>query len=381
MITSNSILFTIISVFALQAIVLSALIFFKRPKILAQKFLAMLTFFYAIMALNIVLVNVLKDHNMLDVFRYVQLEMLYGIGPALYFYTKSVTNTSFKFSKQHLIHFLPLVLEFIFYRTSIYRNGADGLYENPIPSISYVYLIEQWIGVISIITYSIISLRLLFNHQVLLKQYYAKLDKHSFDWLKIPILIYASFFILWNIITEIDRFVFDRSLREYYFLPTFVVLSILCTWIAFKGYLRKQESSLALKVLVDTSEKVKEPIKKDTQFIEKLEQLMQNEKPYLSTDINLTKLSELLQMKPKIVSLKINQNCSKNFYDLINSYRVAEFKERLKSSDKDKLSLLGLAYECGFNSKSTFNHVFKKTTQLTPSQYLKGIENTSEKKQ
>ncbi|RKN07993.1 AraC family transcriptional regulator, partial [Aquimarina sp. AD1] len=254
-------------------------------------------------------------------------------------------------------------------------------YENPIPSISYVYLIEQWIGVISIITYSIISLRLLFNHQVLLKQYYAKLDKHSFDWLKIPILIYASFFILWNIITEIDRFVFDRSLREYYFLPTFVVLSILCTWIAFKGYLRKQESSLALKVLVDTSEKVKKPIKKDTQFIEKLEQLMQNEKPYLSTDINLTKLSELLQMKPKIVSLKINQNCSKNFYDLINSYRVAEFKERLKSSDKDKLSLLGLAYECGFNSKSTFNHVFKKTTQLTPSQYLKGIENTSEKKQ
>jgi len=380
MITSNSILFTIISVFALQAIVLSALIFFKRPKILAQKFLAMLTFFYAIMALNIVLVNVLKDYNMLGVFRYIQLEMLYGIGPALYFYTKSVTNTSFKFSRKYFIHFLPLVLEFIFYRTSIYRNGADGLYQNPIPGISYVYLTEQWIGVISIIIYSIISLRLLFNHQVLLKQYYAKLDKHSFDWLKIPIIIYASFFILWNIVTEIDRFVFDRNLREYYFLPTFVILSIICTWIAFKGYLRKHESSLALKVLKDAPQKVKVPVKKDTAFIEKLEQVMQNEKPYLNTDINLTKLSELLQMKPKVVSLKINQNCSKNFYDLINSYRIEEFKERLKSSDKQKLSLLGLAYECGFNSKSTFNLVFKKTTQLTPSQYLKEIENTSEKK-
>ncbi len=378
MITSNSILFTIISVFALQAIVLSVLIFIKRPRTLAHKFLAMLTFFYAIMALNIVLVNILKDNDMLGFFRYIQLEMLYGIGPALYFYTKSVTTPSFKFSRKDAIHFLPLILEFIFYRTSIYRNGADGLYSTPMPTVSYAYLTEQWIGVISIISYSIISLRLLYKHQNLLKEYYSKLDKRSHNWLKTPIIIYASFFILWNIITEIDRFIFDRNLREYYFLPTFVGLAIICSWIGFKGYLRKYKSSLDLEVIKKIPNK--QLVEKDQQFIQKLEELMQHEKPYLNPDLNLAKLSELLQMKPKQVSLKINQNCSQNFYDLVNSYRIAAFKERLKSSDQNKLSLLGLAYECGFNSKSTFNLVFKKTTQLTPSQYFKKLKNESEKK-
>ena len=101
------------------------------------------------------------------------------------------------------------------------------------------------------------------------------------------------------------------------------------------------------------------------------------EKPYLNSDINLNKLAELLEMKPKTVSLKINQNCGKNFYDLINSYRVKEFQKLVKTSNLEKLSLLGLAFEAGFNSKSTFNSAFKKNTELTPSQYLKKVKNAS----
>ncbi|WP_299838924.1 helix-turn-helix domain-containing protein [uncultured Tenacibaculum sp.] len=374
MITSNSILFTIICVFAFQAIILGMLILKKQPKILANKFLAMLIFFYAIMAINIVLVNVLKDFNLMHIFRYVQLELLYGMGPALYFYTLSVTKPSFKFTKKNFIHFVPLILEFIFYRTPFYRNGADGLYIEPMPNITYVYLTQQWIGILSNLIYSIVSLRILYRHEKLLKQYYSKIDQRSYSWLKIPILVYASYHILWNIITEIDRFVFDRSLREYYFLPSFVILALCCTWIGFKGYLNNQKtSSFNVNELNKTSGK--DTFKKDTEFLEKLELLMRNQKPYLNSDLNLSKLAELLDMKPKQVSLKINQNCSKNFYDLINSYRVKEFQERIHTSNLEKLSVLGLAYECGFNSKSTFNSVFKKTTQLTPSQYIKKSKN------
>ena len=80
-------------------------------------------------------------------------------------------------------------------------------------------------------------------------------------------------------------------------------------------------------------------------------------------------------MKPKTLSLKINQNCEKNFYDLINSYRIQEFKEKAQSVDLNSYSILGLAYDCGFNSKSTFNSVFKKNTQKTPSQYIKELKN------
>ena len=375
MITSNPILFTIICVFALQAMILSGLIAFKRPRRLANIFLALLVFFYALMALNIVVVNVLKDRGMLDVFRYIQLEMIYGIGPSLYFYTKCITNPKFEFKKIHYLHFLPLVLEFIFYRTAIYRIGSDGLYLDELPTYSYIYLTQQWIGVLSILMYSFISLAILIKYQNQLKNYYSKIENLSLKWLQAPIIIFAGYQILWNILTEIDRFAFDKSLREYYFLPNFVVLAIVTCWIGFKGYVQKERDIVQLKPVPKKSTVEKEA--KDEVFLSKLRQLMETEKLYLNPDLNLSILAESLNMKPRQLSSKINQNCDQNFYDVINSYRVEAFKKRLQSAERDKLSLLGHAYECGFYSKSTFNHVFKKITQLTPSEYLRNLKKAS----
>lgn len=380
MVTSNSILFTIICVFGLQAIILCVLLIYKRPRTLSHVFLSILIFFYSLNAINIVLVNVLKDYDLLYVFRYIQLEMLFGIGPALYFYTISITNHNFKFKRIHYIHFIPLILEFIFYRTSLYREGANGLYMNPMPKISYIYLVEQWLGILSIISYSLISLFILRGYQKKLKNYYSRIDDKTFNWLKIPIIIYGGFYIFWNILTEIDRFVFDRELREYYFLPTFTIIAIVSCWLGFKGYVRKED--FYFKESDDEGKKKKQLEKKlsfdkDTNFMKKLDTLMMSEKPYLNPELNLSKLSELLNMKPKFVSQKINQNYSKNFYDFINFYRVEEFKKQVNLNNYQKLSLLGIAYECGFNSKSTFNLVFKKNTQLTPSQYIKSLKKES----
>lgn len=114
MISLNSILFTIISVFSLQAVLFSALILLKKPRRLANIFLTLLVFFYALIPINIVVVNVLKDHDMLYVFRYIQMEMLFGIGPCLNFCAKCITQPRFKFQKIHFIHFVPLFIEFIF---------------------------------------------------------------------------------------------------------------------------------------------------------------------------------------------------------------------------------------------------------------------------
>ncbi|MBC2838349.1 helix-turn-helix domain-containing protein [Robiginitalea sp. SC105] len=375
MVTSNPILFTIICVLGLQAMILSGLIAFKRPRRLANSFLALLVFFYALMVINIVVVNVLKDIGLLHVFRYIQMEMIYGIGPTLYFYTKCITNPNFEFKRIHYLHFLPLLLEFVFYRTAIYRIGSDGLYLEELPTYSYVYLTQQWLGVFSILTYSIISLAILIKYQKQLKDYYSKIENLSLKWLQAPIVIYAGYHILWRILTEIDRFVFDQSLREYYFLPNFVILAIITCWIGFKGYVQKERDIVHFRPVPKNPKGENE--EKDEVFLSELRQLMETEKPYLNPDLNLSILAESLHMKPRQLSSKINQNCNQNFYDLINSYRVEAFIKRLQSADRDKLSLLGHAYECGFYSKSTFNHAFKKHTQLTPSEYLRKLKKTS----
>lgn len=376
MIKSNPILLTTIAIFALQAILFSGLILFKKPRLKTNTFLALLVFFYALIPLNIVVVNVLKDYDLLYIFRYIQMEMLYGIGPVLYFYTKCITNPKFTLKNTHYYHFIPFVLEFIFYRTTIYRIGSNGLYLEELPTYSYVYLTQQWIGVASILVYSFISLGILAKQQRLLKDYYSKIENLSLRWLQAPIIYFASYFILWQILTETDRFFFDRSLRAYYFLPNFTLLSIVTCWIAFKGYIQKESEFVDLKPFSKKSKTI--AIQKDEEFISKLNMLMETKQPYLNPELNLSMLANLLHIKPKTLSLKINQNYNQNFYDLINSYRVKEFQERIKSSSSQKFSLLGLAYDCGFNSKSTFNNVFKKFTRLTPSQYVKGLKTDSQ---
>ena len=98
---------------------------------------------------------------------------------------------------------------------------------------------------------------------------------------------------------------------------------------------------------------------------------MEKEKPYLNADLSLPLLATKLQIPPHILSRLINEKFKLNFFDFINSYRVEEVKTKLNSSKFDSLSLLGIALESGFNSKSAFNRVFKKFTGLTPSEYKK----------
>ncbi len=82
-------------------------------------------------------------------------------------------------------------------------------------------------------------------------------------------------------------------------------------------------------------------------------------------------VSRELNIHPNTLSQVINRAEQKNFFDYINSLRVSEFKERTMKSDYQKYTLLSLAHDCGFNSKTSFNRNFKKITGKSPSEYLK----------
>ncbi|MBW6492346.1 MAG: AraC family transcriptional regulator [Lentimicrobium sp.] len=96
---------------------------------------------------------------------------------------------------------------------------------------------------------------------------------------------------------------------------------------------------------------------------------MNTEKPYLDADLTLPQLATRLQIPSHLLSRVINEKFGLNFFDFINQYRVDELKSKLNNPEFDNLSLLGIAFECGFNSKSAFNRVFKKITGLTPSEF------------
>jgi AraC-like DNA-binding protein len=106
-------------------------------------------------------------------------------------------------------------------------------------------------------------------------------------------------------------------------------------------------------------------------FKARLSELMENQKPYLDSELNLIKLAELIDMTPHQLSYVVNTGFNANFFGYINTYRVEKAKELLLQEEMNKLSVLGIAFESGFNSKTSFNTTFKKITGQTPSEFKK----------
>jgi AraC-like DNA-binding protein len=101
----------------------------------------------------------------------------------------------------------------------------------------------------------------------------------------------------------------------------------------------------------------------------KIEAYMQRNKPHINPRLTLNDLADKLKIQPHTVSKVINDGFNKNFFDFINSYRIEEFKGRMTDPKFKNFTLLSIAFDCGFNSKTAFNRSFKKLTNQTPKEY------------
>lgn len=98
---------------------------------------------------------------------------------------------------------------------------------------------------------------------------------------------------------------------------------------------------------------------------------MTTEQPWLEPELTLTELAQRLRTNPGVLSKVINMGCGQNFNDFVNTYRVAEARRKLADPRFGHYSLVGVALESGFNSKSTFNRVFKKLLAQAPSEVMR----------
>jgi TolB-like protein/AraC-like DNA-binding protein/Tfp pilus assembly protein PilF len=106
-------------------------------------------------------------------------------------------------------------------------------------------------------------------------------------------------------------------------------------------------------------------------LLKKLMDFIETEKPYLDAQLSLGSLAENLQLHPNKLSWLINEKTGMNFNEFINQFRLTHFKEIALDTKNSHLTILGLAYESGFNSKTVFNAYFKKMENTTPGNWLK----------
>jgi AraC-like DNA-binding protein len=172
----------------------------------------------------------------------------------------------------------------------------------------------------------------------------------------------------------------------------YLLFAVLAYYIALMGYTQVLESVVPLRLLAlkpkepPLPEAKAEPPANPSPILPDLDKgktqvrsLMEEQRLYENPTLTLTDLAGALGITTKQTSALVNQGFGMNFNDFVNHYRVEAVKERLARGEHEKFTLLGIALACGFNSKSTFNRVFKRDTSLTPGQYLAQLEKRSAK--
>jgi AraC-like DNA-binding protein len=295
---------------------------------------------------------------------------LFLFGPLLYYYVKSLTHKSFRFSVRDIVHFLPFILFTLYNMCFIIISVINSTHYAHLVNISYSSKIISLFQLAQIFFYIFIIKRTQSAYIVDVNNIRSDNGKIDFKLLNAIILALTGVFglsavslIIW--ISNIDINNADNLIIPL--LITFVIYYV--------GYLGiKQPDVISVDEEITNLKKYeKSTLTKEMSEdgLKNLLELMNTEKPFLDNEITLLKLANALSLSPHHLSQIINENLHLSFFDFINSYRIKEACKMLASTDYQKYTILAISMNVGFNSKSTFNTAFKKFTNKTPSEYKK----------
>ena len=215
------------------------------------------------------------------------------------------------------------------------------------------------------------------QYQLAASNHFSDTQRTNLNWLRSTVL----FFIIFMVLGAINGIMGFTPWAKYYYLFLTILIAVFFFFIN-RVMLKALRIPGIFSVMSEQETKEEQPDKPkyggsglqeaEKKKIEvKLAQLMQKEKPYLEPELSLNQLAARLAIKPKILSQVINEKLGQNFFDFINTYRIEEAKRLLAEHKDPKITVLEVLYEVGFNSKSSFNTLFKKNTGLTPSEFKK----------
>lgn len=306
------------------------------------------------------------------------------IGPVVYFYTKSLLNKSFEFKNIDWLHFVPggiylgfslivfITDKFILDSFYFYADGRDK-------DLADWY---QFSGVVSMSIYLILSLRYYLNYKQRIFQTVSYAESIRFSWILNFLIAFLSIIVLRVLLFALNPEWGQFGNQFWHYL----LFSAVIFYISLNGYtnavrnstllqLKLKEVDVFLEEKNDDSETTnsKMPESELADWKKKLSELISNDRLFENPRLTLLDVANALDTTTKNVSRIVNEGFEMNFNDFVNFHRIEAVKNRIKNGENRKSTLLGIALDFGFNSKATFNRAFKKSTGVSPKEFVDSL--------
>jgi AraC-like DNA-binding protein len=292
---------------------------------------------------------------------------------SLYLFLYYLLEPVQKFEKRHYILFVPFLIEVLFNFYRLYIGITTGLLDGHwLHTIQNVIELAACLATIWII---IDGARKLKHYEIELLNNFAEIDDKNLAWLRhtfIGGLVLTSFWVLTAILDFFSNHVFMSLVYLVW-----IGLSILILWIGYSMIIRQGLLESSLFAVTEKEERANgnsELSAKTDDHYQRLLHLMDDNKLYTNPNLNMTLLAEQLELSNGYVSQILNHKEGKNFFEFINEYRVQQVKTKMADPAFDHYTILAIAQDAGFKSKSTFNSVFKRMTGKTPSEFKKKLQ-------
>jgi len=309
------------------------------------------------------------------------------LGPSLLFFVRSLKEEKEKIIKPYLLHLIPFFIHWTLVSLPLaislihptwFQNYGQFLAD-----------IADWTNLTEnafLIAYTYLAYREVIRTEFLVKQTVSNLGSQDLSWCR-TLLYGIAIIVLADSCLSVYELIYPPV--ELIWNPGLIIAILLIGFFAVLGY----KGTVQAKILLPDFllQKDREIARKSTSvadslFTEKRAQelerhilsVMEEEQPYLDESLTLSDLASKIDLTDKRLSELLNKHLDTNFYDFVNGYRVEAFKQMVVDGSYAHLTLLALAYESGFKSKTSFNRVFKQRTGMSPSEYKKAQMSTLE---
>jgi AraC-like DNA-binding protein len=376
---------------AAQGALIGLIIVQKHSALYANRFLALMMFSISVLLVHMVLDD-LGLYQSIRVLLPVFLALSLAVTPLHFLYAKFLTHRSLRFRAGDAVHFVPYCLFLIFGVASLSAGGAERnifLEHSPAEQYPAFLLWFNWALIAQGLPYVAVILYRIHSYDKEIKKVYSSIENRRLLWLRNITLLAAA---AWC------SFAVEQTFLAFHInLSNFMISSILLAMYLFTmGYLgmlkvevlasSSPEVEIALtegdhgQIAADQLKYEKSGLSADAaaQYKEMILRVMERDKLYRQSDLTLSQLAQSIHVSPHNLSEVINMQLGKTFYDLVNEYRIGEVKDALRDPSKNHLKILALAFDAGFNSKASFNTIFKQLTHTTPSEFRRTAQGVGE---